>query len=124
MSRRGLTVRTPISGSAPRSAKVNKLLRLPETATVVCIMSVGYPAESREAGGQTVKAPFESLFFEMEYGRPMKEDPHTVEELKQAKLIQEAAPVPWRDEELKHVVRALGIQEQQQVMGFQEAAGS
>jgi hypothetical protein len=28
----------------------------------------------------------------------MKEDAQTVEELKQAKLIQEAAPVAWRDE--------------------------
>jgi len=49
----------------------------------------------------------------------MKEDPQTVEELKQAKLVQEAAPLPWRDEELKHVVRALGIEEQRQAMGFQ-----
>ena len=49
----------------------------------------------------------------------LKEDPRTVEELKQAKLIQQAAPLPWRDEELKHVVRALGIEEQQQAMGFQ-----
>jgi hypothetical protein len=104
--------------------KVNKLLKLPETATIVCIMSVGYPAESTVAGGQTVKASFESLFFEMEYGRPMKEDPQTVQELKQAKLIQDAAPVPWRDEELKHVVRALGIQEQRQAMGFQETGDS
>jgi len=54
----------------------------------------------------------------------MKEDPRTVEELKQAKLIQQAAPVPWRNEELKHVVRALGIQDQQQVIGFQEAGDS
>jgi nitroreductase len=99
--------------------KVNKLLKLPETATIVCVMSVGYPAESAVAGGQTVKAPFENLFFEMEYGRPMKEDPQVVDELKQAKLIQDAAPLPWRDEELKHVVRALGIQEQRQAMGFQ-----
>ena len=99
--------------------KVNKLLKLPETATIVCIMSVGYPAESAVAGGQTVKAPFESLFFEMEYGRPMRLDPRTEEELKQAKLIQEAAPLPWRDEELKHVVRALGIEEERQLSGFQ-----
>jgi len=54
----------------------------------------------------------------------MKEDPQTVEELQQAKLIQQAAPLPLRDEELKHVVRALGIEEQQQVMGFQEAGDS
>jgi len=101
--------------------KLNKLLKLPETATLVCIMSVGYPAESREAGGQTNKAPFESLFFEMEYGRPMKLSTQTVEELKRARLIQEPAPLPWRDEELKHVVRALGIEEQKQARGFEEA---
>jgi hypothetical protein len=99
---------------------MTKLLKLPETATPVCIMSVGYPAESWEAGGQTVKAPFEELFFETEYGRPMKEDPQVVEELKQEKLIQEPAPLPWRDEELKYVVRGLGIEERRQVMGFQQ----
>jgi len=104
--------------------KVNKLLKLPETATIVCVMSVGYPAESAEAGGQTLKAPFESLFFEMEYGRPMQQDPRTLEELKQAKLIQEAAPLPWRDQELKYVAHALGIEDEQLVMGFQAGADS
>jgi nitroreductase len=95
--------------------RVTKLLKLPETATIVCVMSVGYPAESRLAGGQTVKAPFESLFSEMEYGRPMKLSSRTEEELKQAKLIQEQAPLPWREEELKTVVRALGIEEDRQI---------
>ncbi|MFZ0887330.1 MAG: nitroreductase family protein [Candidatus Binataceae bacterium] len=104
--------------------KVNKLLKLPETATIVCVMSVGYPAESAVAGGQTVKAPFESLFSEMEYGRPMQQDPQTVEELKQARLIQEAAPLPWRDQELKYVAHALGFEEEQLVMGFQTGADS
>jgi nitroreductase len=100
--------------------KVTKLLKLPETATIVCIMSVGYPAESPEAGGQTLKYPFEELFFEMEYGRPFKENPQVAEELKQAKLIQEPAPLAWRDEELKYVVRGLGIEEQRQATGFQQ----
>lgn len=95
--------------------KVTKLLKLPETATIVCVMSVGYPAESRLAGGQTVKAPFDSLFSEMEYGRPMKLSSQTEEELKQARLIQDAAPLPWRDEEMKTVVRALGIEEARQI---------
>jgi nitroreductase len=67
--------------------KVTKLLKLPETATIVCVMSVGYPAESRLAGGQTVKAPFEGLFSEMEYGRPMKLSSGTEDELNQARLI-------------------------------------
>ena len=51
----------------------------------------------------------------------MKLSPQTVEELKRARLIQEPAPLPWRDEELKHVVRALGIEEQKQARGFEEA---
>jgi nitroreductase len=104
--------------------RVNKLLKLPETATIVCIMSVGYPAESREAGGQTQKAPLEELFFEMEYGRPFKEDPQVVEEMKQAKMVQEPAPLPWRDEELKYLVRGLGIEEQRQATGFQQPPSS
>jgi nitroreductase len=102
--------------------KLHKLLKLPDTATVVCIMSVGYPAESREAGGQTCKAPFESLFFEMEYGRPMSLSPEVEEELKQAKLIQDPAPLPWRGEELKYAMRALGIDEDKQVKGFGESS--
>jgi nitroreductase len=104
--------------------KLTKLLKLPETATLVCVMAVGYPAESWEAGGQTGKAPFEDLFFEMEYGKSMKEDPQVVEELKQAKLIQEPAPLAWRDEELEYVIRGLGIEEGRQVMGFQQPPSS
>jgi hypothetical protein len=104
--------------------KLTKLLKLPETATLVCVMAVGYPAESWEAGGQTGKAPFGDLFSEMEYGKPLKEDPEVVEELKGAKLIQEPAPLPWRDEELKYVVRGLGIEEQRQATGFQQPPSS
>ena len=104
--------------------KLTKLLKLPETATVVCIMSVGYPAESREAGGQTLRYPFEELFFEMEYGQSFKEDPQVVENLKQDKLIQAPAPLPWRDEELKYVVRGLGIEERRQAMGFEQSPSS
>jgi nitroreductase len=102
--------------SSPRLEQVGKLLNLPETAVPVCVMSVGYPAESREAGGQTLKAPFESLFFEMEYGKSIKLDPKVEEELKQAKMIQEPAPLPWRAAEMKYVQKALGLEQQQ--IGF------
>jgi nitroreductase len=96
--------------SSPRMLeRVSKLLKLPETAVLVCVMSVGYPAESPEAGGQTVKPPFQSLFFEMEYGKPFKPDPQVEEELKQAKMIQEPAPLPWRGAELAYLARALGL---------------
>ena len=104
--------------------KLTKLLKLPETATLVCVMSVGYPAESWEAGGQTRKAPFEDLFSEMEYGRAFQTDSAVWDELREAKMLQEEAPLPWRDEELKYVVRGLGIEEQRQTMGFQQPPNS
>jgi hypothetical protein len=72
-------------------------------------MAVGYPAESWEAGGQTVKAPFDSLFSEAEYGKAFPRDEAVVEELKQVKMIQEEAPLPWRDAELKYLMQALGL---------------
>src|SRR4030043_443335 len=64
--------------------KLTKLLKLPDTATVICVMSVGYPAESWEAGGQTQKAPFGELYLEMEYGQPFEPDSKVDEELKAA----------------------------------------
>jgi nitroreductase len=104
--------------------KLTKLLKLPETATLVCVMAVGHPAESWEAGGQTRKAPFEDLFSEMEYGSAFKIDPAIWDELREAKMLQEEAPLPWRDEELKYVVRGLGIEEARQVTGFQQSPDS
>jgi nitroreductase len=104
--------------------KLTKLLKLPETATLVCVMSVGYPAESWEAGGQTRKAPFEDLFSEMEYGKAFQIDPAVWDELREEKMLQEEAPLPWRDEELKYVVRGLGIDEPRQVMGFPQTPNS
>ncbi len=96
--------------SGPRLEQVAGLLKLPETAVPVCLMAVGYPAESWEAGGQTVKAPFESLFHEMEYGRPFEQDPAVLSELEQAGMIQAPAPLPWRDAELKYLERALELE--------------
>ncbi len=97
--------------SSPRLEQIGKLLNLPETAVPVCLQAVGYSAESWEAGGQTRKPPFETLFFEMEAGRPFQPDPAVEEELKREKLIMEPAPLPWRDAELKYLMRALGLEE-------------
>jgi nitroreductase len=96
--------------SSPRLEQVASLLKLPETAVPVCLMAVGYPAESWEAGGQTVKAPFGSLFHEMEYGKEFPRDEAVVEELKHDGLIAERAPLPWRDEELKYLEQALNLE--------------
>jgi nitroreductase len=96
--------------SSPRVEQIGKLLNLPETAVPVCIMSVGYPAESWEAGGQTVKAPFDSLFSEMEYGKKFEQDDAVNTELEREGLIHEPAPLAWRDAELKYLERALELE--------------
>jgi nitroreductase len=97
--------------SSPRLEQVGNLLNLPESAVPVCLQAVGYPAESWEAGGQTVKAPFETLFSEMVYGTPFPRDEAVVEDLRQVKMIQEEAPLPWRDAELVYLMRALGLED-------------
>lgn len=96
--------------SSPRLEQVAKLLNLPDSAVPVAIMAVGYPAESWEAGGQTVKPPFDSLFSEMEYGKPFEQDPAVNEELKAVGMIHPEAPLPWRDAELKYLETALGLE--------------
>jgi nitroreductase len=97
--------------SSPRLEQISGLLNLPESAVPVCLMSVGYPAESWEAGGQTSRAPYEELFSEMEYGKPFKLDRKVEEELKQTRMIQEPAPLPWRDAEMAYLQKALGLVE-------------
>lgn len=96
--------------SSPRLEKVARLFNLPETAVPVCIQAVGYPAESWEAGGQTPKPPLEEMFSDMEVGKPFKSDPAVEAELKAAKLIQQPAPLPWRQDELAYLMRALSLE--------------
>ncbi|MFQ5473498.1 MAG: nitroreductase family protein [Dehalococcoidia bacterium] len=97
--------------SSPRLDQVAKLLKLPDSAIPVCLMAVGYPAESWEAGGQTQKAPFESLFHEMEYKKPFEVDTAVWDELKADKMLQEEAPLPWRSAELEYLQQALGLED-------------
>lgn len=109
--------------SSPRLEQIGGLLKLPETAIPVCLMSVGYPAESWEAGGQTSRPPFGDLFFEMEHGSPFEEDGEIVEELKRDGMIQTPAPLPWRDAELKYLREALGIEFQLAIGGAPQRDG-
>jgi nitroreductase len=69
------------------SEEARKALELPETATVLWIMSVGYPAESSEVEKQRPRRSFEELFSLNAYGTQFKRDENVVEELKRAKMI-------------------------------------
>ncbi len=70
------------------SEEAKKALGLPETATVLWIMSVGYYTEPPETERQRPRRPFEELFSLNSYGTPFKRDERVVEELRKAKMIQ------------------------------------
>ncbi|MGH7802065.1 MAG: nitroreductase family protein [Thermodesulfobacteriota bacterium] len=70
------------------SEEARKALGLPETATVLWIMSVGYPVESPEVEKQRPRRQFEELFSLNNYRAPFKRDEKVVKELKKAKMIQ------------------------------------
>ncbi len=99
---------TACLGSA-KEAEVKQNLHLPDDSKVLVLMCVGYPAESKEAGGQRPRLPFEELFFLNEVGSPYPRDPEVVEELKRAKLLQRPAPLPWRQQELDYLQKGLEL---------------
>jgi hypothetical protein len=51
------------------------------------------------------------MFFEGRYGTPFRRDPAVVEELKAARMIQEEAPHPWRQAEIRGISRMFGLPE-------------
>jgi hypothetical protein len=75
------------------------------------VMNLGYPLESREAGGQRPRPSFESLYFEGHVSRPFRRDPAVVKELEEAGMLQAPAPLPGRKEELRQLARKLGLRE-------------
>lgn len=95
--------------SSNRIEQIGELLALPDTAVPVCLQAVGYPAESWEAGGQTKKAPFASLFHENVHGEPFEPDPAVEDDLRAEGLIQAEAPLPWRAAELEYLMHALDL---------------
>ena len=88
---------------------MRKIFKLPDSAHLLVLMTVGYPLESREAGGQRPKLPFEQLYFVNEHGNPFERDLRVVEELKRDGMIQASAPLEYRQKELEFLHKALEI---------------
>ncbi len=93
----------------PREQRMRKAYNLPDDAHPLILMTVGYPLERPEAGGQRPKLPFEQLFFENEHGKPFERDPAVVEELVLEKMIQRPAPLGYRQAELNFLQKALDL---------------
>jgi len=90
-------------------AAARGILGFPPTWVPSSPMLLGYRAESREAGGQRPREPFEEDFFELRYGHPFYREPAVVEQLKAAGMIQEPALFPWRMEEIRGLARKFGL---------------
>jgi nitroreductase len=94
---------------SPFSEKIRENLEMPDSARVLLIQTVGYPAESREAGGQRPRLPFEQLFHVNGYGNPFPRSQEVVDELTRDRMFQAPGPLPWREAELAYLQKALGV---------------
>ncbi len=93
----------------PAQKKLRRAINLPEDTKILVVQTVGYPAESPDAGGQRPRQPFEEKYFLNSCDESFPRDPEVVEGLKRDKMIQAQAPLPWRFDELEYLSKALGI---------------
>jgi nitroreductase len=68
--------------------EARKALKLPKTATVLWIMSVGYPEESLELEKQRPRRPFGDLFSFNNYKTPFKRSRKVFNDLKKSRMLQ------------------------------------
>jgi hypothetical protein len=73
------------------------------------LQTVGYPAESWEAGGQRPRQPFEKLFHLNSYGNPFPRSEEVIAELTEDGFFTRPGPLPWREAELEYLKKALDI---------------
>lgn len=93
----------------PNTDAIRANLGLPDTCRVLLLQTVGYPAESWQAGGQRPRQPFGELFHLNAYGTPFPRDEAVVDELTGDKMFTAPAPLPWREAELDWLNAALDI---------------
>lgn len=92
-------------------ATVKEILGVPDHFIPVWVLLVGHPAEDMAAGGQRPRNDFGDMFHEGTWGNPMPRDETVVADLVDEGLIQAAAPLPQREEELKFLARMYGYPE-------------
>lgn len=91
--------------------KLRRALGLPAEAQILLLQTVGYPAEDPAAGGQRPRRPFEERFFLNGWREPFPRSPEVVEGLRAARMLQETAPLGYREEELRYLRHAFGLSE-------------
>ena len=93
----------------PATVEIGERLGLPDGCRVLILQTVGYPAESWEAGGQRPRQPFEGMFHINEFGNPFPRSEEVVDELTEDRFFTRPAPLPWREAELEYLKDALDV---------------
>ena len=95
---------TCLLGSA-KAAQLIDHLGLPSQARILCLQTVGYPAEDVYRAGQRPRLPFGELYKLNHFDDAFPRDPETVAELEDAGMIQFVGPddMARRDTELKEL---------------------
>jgi nitroreductase len=93
----------------PFDKKLRKAIKLPDDTKIVLLQTVGYPAEDPKAGGQRPRLAFEYFFSLNTADNPFPYDKGVEEELKKAGMIQEAGPLPEREQELRWLADKYGL---------------
>jgi nitroreductase len=86
-------------------AAAAKLFDVPDTWEAVLALVLGYPAEAPEAGGQRPRRTWETMIFDGHVDTPFVRDAQVVEQLRADGLIQEPAPIHWRQDEVRALSR-------------------
>jgi nitroreductase len=107
----GLATCLHVPCSPATAPVIYETLGVPPHFVPVWLQLVGHSAESREAGGQRPREPFEDLFAAGRWGSPLHRDPRVVEELEEEGLIQPPAPLPGREDELAALAVRFGYSE-------------
>ncbi|MCZ7534874.1 MAG: nitroreductase family protein [Acidimicrobiia bacterium] len=93
----------------PYTDQIRQNLGMPEHCRVLCLQTVGYPAEDPEAGGQRPRRPFEEIFHLNGYGNGFPRSQAVVDELAADGMLTAPAPLPGREDELKTLQERLGL---------------
>ena len=90
-------------------AGARRVVDVPEDFEPAAALLIGYPAESPEAGGQRPHGAWEECFFDRDTNTPFPRDSKVTAKLEEAGLLQTAAPLAWRDDEVRALSRGLGL---------------
>ena len=90
-------------------AGARRVVDVPEDFEPAAALLIGYPAESPEAGGQRPHGAWEECFFDRDTKTPFPRDAAVTAKLEAEGLLQTAAPLPWRDDEVRALSRGLGL---------------